>query len=625
MSESSPERKLAAIVAADVVGYSRLMSMDEAGTHARLKALREQVVEPQIAQYHGRIVKLMGDGILAEFPSVVDALACAVEVQRAVVARNADLAEDQQITFRIGINLGDVIVDGDDIYGDGVNIAARLEALAEPGGIYLSGMAYDHVRNKLGIGIEPLGEQTVKNIAEPVRVYRVVLDAEAEDRPLPAGPPRINRRWRLTARRRWMLIAIVLVLLLGGGLWRYLHEPIPLAVDAAKTSVIVLPFANMSNESDQEYFADGIAEDLITELSRISSLLVVSRSAAFRYKGQAVDPERLRRELGVGYVLEGSVRKAGERVRVSAQLIDADTGYHLWAERYDRALENIFDVQDEITSQIVRALQLKLSNNEEQLIGRRHTENAEAYDLLLRARATYVRWTSGTNRQTIELLERALELDPAFAAADADLARAYFQKWFLGGSMEPALLDRALEYAQAAIAKDPRFPEAYSQLGWMYLWKKEHDKAIAAMQQAIEIDPINADAMSRLSETLMFAGRPAEALDYIQKARQYVYEEPYWYGFWAGEALFYLNRHEGAIRELELAIALNPRFFGAMRFLAAAYAEIGQLEKAKKYMAETLRLNPRLSETTLRRQQPFRNPADLERLIEALRLAGLPE
>lgn len=618
------ERKLTAILSADVQGYSRLMGNDEEATVATLGVCRELFVG-EINRHRGRVVDAKGDAILAEFASVVDAVSCAVDIQRGLAEKNAELLDNRRMDFRIGLNLGDVVVKDDVIYGDGVNIAARLESLAEGGGICISGMVYDSVKNKLPLQFEYLGEKQVKNIADPKRVYRVILDAEAEDGSLPVNSPCVNRRWGLTAWWRWTLAVTMLALALGGVPWNYFNKGFLPAADRAKTSIIVLPFANMSDEPDQEYFADGIVEDLITELSRISSLLVVSRRAAFRYKGQTVNPEQLSRELGVGYVLEGSVRKAGERVRVNAQLVDTDSGFHLWAERYDRALQSIFDVQDEITDQIVHALHLRLSSAEQRLIGRRRTDNAEAYDLLLRARTTYVRWTPETNRDTIKLLERALELDPDFAAADVDLARAYFQAWFLSGSTKPELLERALEYVQAAIAKDSRFPEAYSQLGWMHLWKKEHDKAIAAMQRAIEIDPNNADAMSRLSETLMFAGRPAEALSHIQKARQYVYEEPYWYGFWAGEALFYLNRHDEAIRELKLALALNPRFFGAMRFLSATYAEIGQLEKAKTYMEKTLRLNPKLSASTLRRQQPFRNPADLERLIKALKLAGLPE
>ena len=404
MAESRAQRRLAAILAADVVGYSGLMEADETGTLARLKLLRRDIIDPSIASHSGRIVKLMGDGALVEFASAVDAVTCAVEIQNSVHDHNAGQARDDGIRFRIGINVGDIIVDGDDIYGDGVNIAARLEALAEPGGIFISRTAADQVRDKVPIRIEDRGDFTVKNIARPIQVFCVMIN----EGPSAAGPAQ--------------------------GV---------LSAAPKKLSIAVLPFANMSGGVEQEYFADGISEDIITALSKLSQLFVIARNSSFTFKGRNVNVQEVGRSLGVRYVLEGSVRKSGNRVRITAQLIDATSGGHLWAERFDRDLTDIFAVRDDVTQQIVDALALNLTEGDRLRLAPEHTRNTEAYDCFLHGRELWHRLTKETNIAARDLLQRAIELDPKFASAHAFLALThgldYLNKW----SVSPTEIDRA--------------------------------------------------------------------------------------------------------------------------------------------------------------------------------------
>ena len=410
------DRKLAAILAADVVGYSRLMGLDETGTLARLKALRRELIEPLIAEYHGRIVKLMGDGALVEFASVVDAVACAVEIQRSVPQHGADLSEDSRIVFRIGINLGDVIIDGNDFYGDGVNIAARLQGASEPGGIAVSGTAYDHARNKLDVAFESLGDQHLKNIAEPVRVYRVLLHESAK-----AKKPR-SRRWLLPA------VAVVLLALAAGtgiALWpqavallsgQALHTVPP---PAGKPSIAVLPFDNVGDPAGQDYFAQGLTDDLITDLSKVSGLLVIARDSTFPFKDQRGGAQQVAEQLGVRYVLQGSVRRAGEAIRINVQLIDATTGSNIWAERYDREYAKIFALQDEVIGRIVDALSVRLTASEKAQIAHLPTRNLEAYDFYVRAEQKVYAVTPQSLGDALALYGKAIALDPEFADAHA--------------------------------------------------------------------------------------------------------------------------------------------------------------------------------------------------------------
>ncbi len=429
MEPGSVERKLVAILASDIVGYSRLMGADDVGTLARLKAYRKDVIDPKIAEHHGRIVKTTGDGMLVEFASIVDAVQCATDIQGELAAKNADLPNDLKMEFRIGVNIGDVIVEGDDIYGDGVNVAARLEALAAPGGICIAGSVYEQVKKNLDVGYEFLGKQEVKNIAEPVSVFRVRIEPGA------AAPPGAT------------------------------SEAVPGAPTSPappeKPSIVVLPFENMSGDPEQAYFSDGIVEDIITDLSHVSGLFVVARNSAFTYKGKIVKVQEVSRELGVRYVLEGSVRKAGNRVRINAQLIDGGTGGHIWAERYDRDLTDIFAVQDEVTRNIVSALAIELTRDEQGCLGRKGTDNLVAYDYFLRGREYAWRHTSETNAQARSMFARAIELDRKFAAAYAGLAYSHVLDYVNRWSESPRQsLEQAQEQTQTALGLNDSEPHA---------------------------------------------------------------------------------------------------------------------------------------------------------------------
>jgi len=493
-------RKLAAILHADVKGYSRLMGADEVGTLRTLTAYRS-LMEARIAQHNGRIVGTAGDGFLVEFASVVDAVQCAVDIQTVLTAENAQLPSDKRMEFRIGINLGDVMVDGEQIYGDGVNIAARLESLAEAGGICISGTVHEHVRNKLTLTYEDLGEQMVKHIAEPVRVYRVRWEEVEKQKaekvvsrqlsvvsPQPPAPnPQPPRQSRIA------LIIIGLLIAVGALAFPFLSSLItqeaqpPLSLPD-KPSIAVLPFENMSNDPAQEYFSDGLTEDLTSALSKISSLFVIARNSAFTYKGKAVKVQDVSKELGVRYVLEGSVRKADNQVRITAQLIDATTGGHLWSERYDRPLQDIFALQDEVVRKIVTTLKLQLTLQEQGILVRKTTDNLEAYDDYLRGREHFNRFTQEANAQARQLFEQALELDPQYAEAYAFLGWTYFREWSFQWSQDVQALDQALALTQKAVALDDSLAQAHVTLGAVYLWKKQYDQAIAEAERAIALE-----------------------------------------------------------------------------------------------------------------------------------------
>jgi TolB-like protein/class 3 adenylate cyclase len=461
MAERGVERRLVAILAADVVGYSRLMAADEKGTHTRLKALRKDCIEPEIAKHHGRMVKLMGDGALVEFASVVDAVECAAAIQRGVAERQAEVPAGQRIAFRIGINIGDIIIEDGDIYGGGVNIAARLEALAEPGGICVARNVYNQVKDKVDFGFAPMGEHAVKNIPEPVVVYRLLTDPGMVARTFgmtPAGMP----PWR------WMALALAALAVLGaGGVAVWLHpRPATEALDQAdapplpdKPSIAVLPFDNLSDDPEEEYFADGLTDDLITDLSKISGLFIIARNSVFAYKDRVADIRDVARELGVRYVLEGSVRRAGDHVRINTQLIDSETGGHLWADRFDRDASDIFAVQDEVTRQIVDALAIQLSASEQQRLARLPTTNLEAYDYYLRAEQAARSGFRPQLREALRLYEKATALDATFAeafAADARTAAYVMRNNHDDVLPGPVARKRAYEHAGRGLEIDPR-------------------------------------------------------------------------------------------------------------------------------------------------------------------------
>jgi TolB-like protein/cytochrome c-type biogenesis protein CcmH/NrfG len=488
--------------------------------------------------------------------------------------------------FRIGINVGDVIVEGERIYGDGVNIAARLEGLAEGGGLCISGTVYDQIKNKLSLEYEALGEQAVKNIAEPVRVYRVQMTSRAV-----VSTPSTEPSSTL---------------------------PLP-----DKPSIAVLPFTNLSGDPEQEYFSDGITDDLITDLSKLSGLFVIARNSVFTYKGKAVEMAEVSRKLGVRYVVEGSVRKAGNLVRINAQLVDATTGGHLWAERYDRELQDIFALQDEVTQKIVFALKIQLTPEEQVRFRQAPTNNLEAYDYFLRGQAYLWRFTRGANVQARQLFEHAIELDPQYAAAYAVLSWAHLQGWFLQWSQDPQTLAQAFALAQQAAVLDDSLPLAHSLLGIAYLYQKQHEQAIAEGERAVTLDPNSADGYMWLGVIFNLAGRPEEAIGLVEKALRLNPHDPFFYLFNLGHAYRLTYRYEGAITAFKRVLSRNPNFLAAHAQLLAAYSESGQEAEARAKAAEVLWLSPNFSLEVLGQRLPFKDQAESERLLAALRKGGL--
>ncbi|MSR12978.1 MAG: adenylate/guanylate cyclase domain-containing protein [Gammaproteobacteria bacterium] len=575
-------RKLAAILSADVKGYSRLMSTDEVATIRRLSAYRERMTG-LIAQHRGRVVDSPGDNLLADFGSAVDALQGAVAIQDDLHLQNAELPVAQRMEYRIGINLGDVVVEGERIYGDGVNIAARLESLADGGGIRISGAVHEQVENKLTLSYTDLGEQTVKNIARPVRVYRVVL----------ASSPA----------------------------WTEAH-PAPALALPDKPSIVVLPFLNLSGDAEQEYFSEGITEDLITDLSKVSGLFVISRNSAFMYKGNTVRPEAISKELGVRYLLEGSVRKANSRVRITAQLIDATTNYHLWSERYDRELEDIFAVQDEVTRKIVAALEVKLTKSEQARIANVPTNNLEAYDSFLRGLERHTQRTREANTQARQMFERAVELDPQFAGAYAMLGRTYLTGLAFQWEDRVHGLAKLQEFAARAVALDDGLSIAHESLAYSYLGRKEHGQAIAAAERATKLDPNSADALVTLGEILCFAGRAGEAVEWVEKAMRLNPRYPTSYLWVLGQSYFFNGRIEDAIVTFKRVITHNPDHVTGHRMLAIIYGELGQIVDAQHEAREILRISPQFTLANVRDRTPYQDPKTIERIVGALMKAG---
>ena len=620
MDERPAERKLAAILSADVEGYSRLMGEDELGTVRALTEYRE-VISSAVARHGGRVVDSPGDNVLADFVSVVDAVQCAVNIQRALRSRNADLPPPRQMRFRIGINLGDVIVQGERLYGDGVNIAARLEGLAGGGDICISGTAYDQIEGKLPFAFEFSGEHTVKNIARPVRVYRLHLE--------PRAPPKTSARAGGVDRRASIRVAAILaiVMLLGAGgwaSWRWLgpSESAGLALPD-KPSVAVLPFANVSQDPTQEYFSDGVTEDLITGLSKMSGLFVIARNSVFTYKGKPVNVREVGRDLGVRYVLEGGVQRAGHRVRITAQLVDARSGYHIWAERYDREVGDIFALQDEVTQQIVRALAVKVTQAEKIRIGRPPTGVLEAYDLVLRGHDERKHTTRASSAEARRLFTQALELDPQYAGAYAGLGWTLLQSWQFLWSTERETLERARELAERAIALDNTLADAYRLLGQIYLWEKAHDRAIAQAERAVAFAPNDADSYETLAEILGWSGRAEDSIRLIRQAMRLNPRYPFFYLWTLGHAYYLADKRQEALDAFGQIVQRNPNFVPAHAYRAVVLSELGRTKEARQAWDEAGRISPGASMSNLRDRLPYKRPADLDRLLTAAHRAGM--
>jgi adenylate cyclase len=558
------QRKLTALFSADVEGYSRLMGDDEIATIRTLTEYRE-VMTAFIQVFRGAIVDSPGDNLLAEFASAIDAVQGAVEIQRELKTRNTALPPHRKMEFRIGINVGDVVVEGQRLYGDGVNIAARLEGLAEGGGICISGAVYDQVENKLSLEYEYLGEQAVKNITKPVRAYWVRLETHTLA-PAVSGKNPVKPR-----HRQRIALAVAMLLLVGAGtvVIKSLFspsvslpvitpsEPASALESSDKPAIVVLPFTNMSGDQAQDYFSDGISEDLITDLSKLSGLLVISRHSSFTYKGKAVKVEDVGRELGVRYVVEGSVRKGGDKVRITTQLVDVTTGGHLWAERYDRDLTDIFPLQDEITQHIVLALKVKLTQEEQARFRRAPTDDLQAYDFVLRGWDAFFRHTKETNAQARQMFEKAIELDPEYAGAYAFLSLTYFQEWDSQWNRTPQTLEQAFTLAQHAVALDDTLSTAHSVLSFVHLWNRQHEQAITEAKRAIALDPNNADCYVGLGFILNLAGEPNAAIELVKNAMRLNPRYSSWYAFNLGLAYRLTGRYEEAIAIHKQALLLT--------------------------------------------------------------------
>jgi adenylate cyclase len=578
------ERRLAAIFAADVAGYSRLIGADEEGTLARLKAHRRELIDPTIAEHQGRIVKTTGDGVLAEFASPVKAVRCAIDVQYGMAERNAGVPEGQRIEFRIGINLGDVIVEDDgDIYGDGVNVAARLENIAEPGAVYISRTIRDFVDGTPELVLEDLGERELKNIARLVQVFRIAPPQAAGA--AQAGPPAVP------------------------------HKP----------SIAVLPFTNMSGDAEQEYFSDGISEDLITDLSKISGLFIIARNSTFAYKGRSVKVQEIGRDLGVRFVLEGSIRKAGNRVRITAQLIDAGSGGHLWAERFDRELTDIFATQDEVVEKIVAALAVNLTQGEAQRLRRRGTASVEAYETWLQARELLSRSTREAIAQAKAMYRRAIEIDPNFAAPHAGLSLATISDYVSDWAADPEeALEEAERWARRALELDDQEPVSHMALGNVLLWRRNHDGALAEFGRMIALDPNFAQGHSATGLALMYAGRAAEALEAFAIAKRLDPHSPSIVLHFVAQANFSLGRYEAAAEHLLERIARTPATDSSRMLLAACYGHRGRVDEARAAWAGLMKVNPDFSLAQRARVLPYKEPRDFQRIADGLAKADLP-
>jgi len=626
MTGERVKRKISAIFSADVEGYSRLMGDDEVATVRTLENYRTLMVD-LIGQHRGRVVDSPGDNLLAEFGSVVDAVQCAVEIQQILKAKNAELPENRRMQFRIGVNLGDVIEEGERIYGDGVNIAARIEGLAEGGGICVSGSAYEQIENKLALGYEYLGEHTVKNITKPVRVYKVPMELGA-------------RKEKKAGVKQWKKVAVAAaaVIILGAGafaIWNFYFRPPPMEVASEermafplpeKPSIAVLPFVNMSEDKGQEFFCDGITEEIITALSKTPQMFVIARNSTFSYKGKQVKVQQVAEELGVRYVLEGSVRKSEDRLRITAQLIDAITGRHLWAERYDRDLKDIFALQDEITLKILNALRVKLTDGMYASVIEKGTNNLEAYLKLLQAREYGLRGTKEGNAMQRKLSEEVITLAPDYPMAYLSLSATHLMDLIYGTSKSPIQsLRLAEELVQKALTLDDNSAWGHAYLGRIYLTKRQYEKAITQGERALALDPNSDFVQAALAFTLRNAGRHEEAIALFKKAIRLNPIPPPWYLFSCGFSHLILGQYEEATVEFKKALRRSPENLFAHVGLAATYSALGREKDAQAEAEEILRIDPKFTLEAFAKGILFKNQADIDRTIEALRKAGLPD
>ena len=627
MNEQEFKRKLTAILSADVKEYSRLMGEDEESTVSTLKARRELIAE-SIQEHRGRVVDSPGDNLLAEFGSVVDAVRCAVEIQEEIKGRNDELPESRRMEFRIGVNLGDVIEDENRIYGDGINIAARLESLAEASGICISGSAYEQIKNKLTLGYAYLGERSVKNIAEPIKVYRVLMEPEN------AGKVTGEQKVRLI-RPHWAILTAV-VLVFGAAamaIWNFyfrsaapeqkaasISKPaIPLA---ERASIVVLPFKNLSGDPEQEYFSDGITNDIITDLSKFREMLVIASNTVFTYKNKPINVKQVSEALSVRYVLEGTVQKASNKVRINAQLIDAHTEHHLWAERFDRDLKDLFALQEEIVQTIVTTLAIKISAAERARAMRKDTDNLEAYDYVLRGREYYKERTRSTNVKAKEMFKKAIELDPNYADAYVHLAWSYMSELSYGWTEFPAqTVQKAFDLVDKALTLEESNAAAHGLLGYFYIYRGEYELGYSALQRAIELNPNDASSYYRFAMVALYSGRTDEAIAAAKTALRFDPNISPSAFFCLGSGNYLKGQYNNAIKALKKGVARKFDFVDLHVILAASYAQGGRQEDAVREAKTVLRLDPFFEVESY--GEVFQNPADREKILAGLRKAGL--
>ncbi len=630
MAKEGFKRKLTAILSADVEGYSRLMGDDEEATVRTLTSYRE-VLSTLIKQHNGKVLDSPGDNLLAEFVSVVDAVQCAVAVQKEIKARNDELPESRKMQFRIGINLGDVIQEEERIYGDGVNIAARLEGLANPGGICISKTAFDQIESKLPYGYEFLGDQTVKNIAKPVGAYHVLM----EPRVTVAGEPKKEKPAPM--RRKAILaggVALVVVIIVAV-IWNFYFRPPPMEVASVekmafplpdKPSIAVLPFNNLSGDPTQDYIADGISENIISALSKISEMFVIASNSTFTYKGKPVKVQQVSEELGVRYVLEGSTQKIGNRLRITAQLIDATTGHHLWSEKYDRDMKDLFALQDEITLEIIRAMRVQLTEGEQASVTGKGTENLDAYLKANQAQEQFYLMKKEGSMKAKELAKEAIALDPNYAFPYATLANAHMlDVWFKFSASSKESMKLAVQAAQKALALDDSDPRVYQALTNLYIMQRQYEKAIASAERRLELSPSGAKAYHSMGLALSFAGRDSEAIPFIEQAiRLDPYPPSVTYRQLA-DSYSNVGRYEEAITEYKKALQQNPDDIFTHLGLAATYMKLGREEEARAEAKEVIRIHPKFSLNHFAKSEHCKDQSIVDDYIECLRKAGLPD
>jgi adenylate cyclase len=630
MPQEGFKRKLTAILSADVEGYSRLMGEDEEATIRTLTTYRNAIAK-LVQQYRGRVVDSPGDNILSEFTSVVDAVNCAVEIQRELAERNAGLPYERQMEFRIGVNVGDVVQEAERIYGDGVNIAARVEGMSQAGGICISGRAYDQVSNKLGLEYENLGEHQVKNISTPIRVYRVLsFPGAAAHRVIQA---------KQTFKKKWLWAAVstitILLIIFVGLYWKYYHLPAPIEIDSGSKmafnlsegpSIAVLPFVNLSKDPDQEYFCDGITENIIAVLSHIPQLMVIARNSTFAYKSKSINVQQIGHELGAQYVIEGSIQKSEDRVRITVQLIDTKSGHHMWSERYDRELKDIFKLQDEIAIEIAKAMQIHITEGEIAKARFINMPDVQTYFKVLKAFEYFRQVTKEGNILARKELEELLALNLEVPALYTASGFVYVQSFTVGTCESDLIcLGKATEATRKALSLDANNSDAHMLASWIFLVRKEHDKAIAEAKNAIMLNPNNADAYVTLGWALILSDRPSEAIGVIKKAIRLNPIPPAWYLSNLGWAYRVSKQYEKAIETYKKCLRRQSDFLNAYLGLALSYHFLGREDEARAAVKEVLNLDPDYSIEFYKKVATYKNQTILERSVEAFRKAGLPE